>query len=86
MKIAKSKKLEDMGLMEEKEKQMGKELDDLRLKESIMKEKLQLENKKFKEPKEKEAQLAIMVSLSPEAIHCRQPSKSYAIFLKEQWL
>lgn len=40
MKIAKSKNVEDVGLMEEKVIEMGKELSDLRLRESIMMEKL----------------------------------------------
>jgi len=40
MQIAKSKKLEYVGLMEEKLQQMGKEFSDLRLKELVMKEKL----------------------------------------------
>jgi len=40
MKIAKSKKLDDVNLMEEKVQQMVKELTDLRLKKSVMKEKL----------------------------------------------
>lgn len=34
---------------------------------------------------EGESQLATIASLSMEAIQCRHPSKSYAIFLKEKW-
>ena len=35
---------------------------------------------------ERENQLASMASLSLEAIQCRMPAKSYALYLKEQWL
>lgn len=41
MQIDKSKNVENVGLMEEKVIEMGKELSDLRVRESIMKEKLQ---------------------------------------------
>lgn len=34
---------------------------------------------------EKEAQLACMVSWAMEALQCRQPAKSYALYLKDQW-
>jgi len=40
MKFSKSKNVEDVDLMEEKFTKMGKELIDLRLRESIMREKL----------------------------------------------
>lgn len=35
---------------------------------------------------ERESQLVVMASLSLEAITCRMPVKSYALYLKEQWL
>jgi len=35
---------------------------------------------------EKEAQLACMASWAMEALQCRQPAKSYALYLKDQWL
>jgi len=35
---------------------------------------------------EKEAQLACMDSWEIEVIQCRQPAKSYAVYLKDQWL
>jgi len=35
---------------------------------------------------EKENQLVYMASLSLETIQCRMPSKSYALYLREQWL
>lgn len=49
MKIAKSKNVEDVGLMEEKFVEMGKELSDLRMRESMMKEKLQAQNTRLRE-------------------------------------
>jgi len=63
---------------------MRKELSELRKRESTMKEKIQVENMWLREKlQEKETQLSTMASLSMEALQCRQPSKSYAIFLKE---
>jgi len=35
---------------------------------------------------QKEAQLACMASWAMEAIQCRQPAKSYGLYLKDQWL
>ena len=49
MQIAKSKEVEDVGLMEGKVQEMSKELNDLMLMESIMKEKLHLENNRVRE-------------------------------------
>lgn len=87
MQTAKSKSVEDVGLMEEKINEMGKELSDLKLRESTMREKLQAENTRLKEQlQEKETKLATMESLSMEVVQCKQPSKSYAILLKEKWL
>jgi len=40
MQIAKSKSVEDVGLMEEKVNEMGKEFNHLKLRESIMREQL----------------------------------------------
>ena len=84
MKISKSKNVEDVGLMEEKVTKIGKELSDLRLRESIMREKIHAENTRLREKlKENETQLSTMESLSMEVIKCMQLSKSYVIFLKE---
>lgn len=44
MQIDKSQKVEDVGLMEEKVLEMSKELSELRIRESTMKEQLQVEN------------------------------------------
>jgi len=44
MKIAKYKGVEDIGHMEEKLKEMGRELSSLRDKEAIMKNQLEIEN------------------------------------------
>jgi len=35
---------------------------------------------------DKEAQLACMASWAMEALQCRQPAKSYALYLSDQWL
>ena len=35
---------------------------------------------------EKEAQLACMANWAMEALQCRKPAKSYALYLKDQWL
>ena len=87
MQIAKSKKVEDVGFIGEKVLEMGKKLSELREKESTMREQLQEENRWLREKlQEKENQLATMASLSMEALQGRQPSKSYALFLKEQWM
>jgi len=49
MKIAKSKTVEEVGLMEEKFIEMGMKLSDLILRESIMKEKPQEKNTRLRE-------------------------------------
>ena len=36
--------------------------------------------------KEKEAQMACMASWAMAALQCIQPARSYALYLKEQWL
>ena len=35
---------------------------------------------------DKEAQLACMANWAMEALQCRNPAKSYALYLKDQWL
>lgn len=35
---------------------------------------------------EKEAQMACMASWAMEALQCRQPAKSYGLYLRDQWL
>ena len=58
-----------MGLMEEKVLEMGKELSELRERETIMKENIQVENRWLREKvQEKGTQLATMASLSMEAL------------------
>jgi len=79
--------MEDIGHMEEKLKEMGKEVSGLRDKEEIMGSQLGRENAWLRgQLQERENQLACMASLSLEVIQCRMPSKYYDIFLKEQWL
>ena len=87
MQITKSKGVEYIGHMEEKLKEMGKELSGLRDIEAIMRSQLQRENAWLRgQLQERENQLTCMANLSLEAIQCRMSSKSYALFLKEQWL
>ena len=87
MQISRSKGVEDIGHMEQKLKEMGKELSSLRDREAIMKAQLEAENAWLKwQQQEKENQLETMVNLSLEAIQCRMPAKSYALYLKEQLL
>lgn len=87
MHIAKSKGVEDIGHMEEKLKEMDKELSSLRDREAIMGNQLETENAWLKgQLQERENQLACMVNFSLEVIQCRMPAKSYALYLKEQWL
>jgi len=79
--------VEDVGHMEEKLQEMGRELSSIRDRETMMKSQLVAENTWLrKKLQEKEGQLANMESLSMEAIQCRMPTKSYALYLKEQWL
>jgi len=83
MQIAKSKGVEDIRHMEEKIKEMGKELSGLRDREAITRNQLQTENSSLRgKLQEREKQLACMASLSLEAIQCRIPTKSYALYLK----
>lgn len=85
--ISKSKNVDDVGLMEEKATEVGKESSDLRIIMSMMKEQLHEESMRLRERlQEKETQLSTMTSLSMEALQCRNLSKSYALFLKEKWI
>jgi len=87
MQIAKSKGVEDIWHMEEKLKEMGKEINGLRDREAIMRDQLERENAWLRgQLQERENQLASMPSLSLEVIHCRMSAKSYALYCKEQWL
>jgi len=87
MQIPKSKGVEDIEHMEEKLKEMGRELSGLRDREAIMRNQLETKNAwLWGELQERENQLACMASLSLEAIKCRMSAKSYALYLKEKWL
>jgi len=87
MQISKSKGVEDVGHMEEKLKEMGRELNSIMDKEEMMKSQLEVENAWIRgQLQERKIQLATMASLSLEAIQCRMPTESYALYLKEQWL
>ena len=66
---------------------MGKELSSIRVREEMMKAQLEPKNAWLRgQLQERESQLVVMASLSLEAITCRMPVKSYALYLKEQWL
>ena len=87
MQIAKSKGVEDVGHMENKLTEMGRELSALRDSEAITISHLETENELLRRQlQEKETQLACMASLSMEALQCRTPEKSYGLYLKDQWL
>lgn len=84
LQIAKSKGVEEIGHMEEKFKEMDRELCGLRDREAIMKNQLETENAWSRgQLKQRENQLACIASLSLEAIQCRTLAKSYALYLKE---
>ena len=69
MQIAKSKGLEDIGHMEEKLKEMDRELSGLRDRETIRRNQRETENAWLRgQLQERENQLACMASLSLEAI------------------
>jgi len=69
MQIDKSKEVEDVGHMEEKFQEMGRELSNTRDREEIMKSHLEAENTWLrKKLQEREIQLETMASLSMEEI------------------
>ena len=87
MQIAKSKGVEDIGHMEDKLREMGRELSALRDKEAITGSNLENENELLRRQlHEKETHLAYMASLSIESLQCRTSAKSYGLYLKDQWL
>jgi len=64
---------------------MGIELSKIRDIEQIMRYQLEVENTWLRRQlQEKESQLATMESLSMEALQCKMPPKSYALYLKDQ--
>ena len=86
MQIAKSKGVEDIGHMENKLREMGKELSALKDREAITRSHPENENELLRRQlQERETHLAYMASLSMEALQCRTPSKSYGLYLKDQW-
>jgi len=87
MQIAKSKGVEDIGHMESKLKEMGKELSAVRHREAITRIHLETKNELLRRLlQEKETQLACMATWSMEALQCRTLAKSYGLYLKDQWL
>ena len=87
MQIAKSKGVEDIGHMENKLREMGKELSDLRDREAITRSHLETENELLRRQlQEKETQLECISNLSMEALQSRTLAKSYGLYLKDQCL
>ena len=75
MQIPKSKGVEDVGHMEEKVREMGRELSSIRDREAMMKSQLEVENVWLRgKLQERESWLAIVTSLSLDAIQCRMPT------------
>jgi len=73
--------------MENKLREMVRELSDIRNMEVITRSHLETENELLRRQlQEKETQLACMASLSMDALQCRTPKKSYGLYLKDQWL
>ena len=87
MQISKSKWVAYIGHREEKKKEIGKEISGLRDKEEIMRDQLERENAWLRGQLQKTGnQIACTTNLSLEAIQCRMLARSYALYLKEQWL
>lgn len=90
MKLATTKGVRDIGVMEGKVAKLGKYLFDVRLKESVLKKHLQkahAENVAVQDQLQKKGkQVATMAYLCMEAIQHRYPSYSYEVYIKEQWL
>lgn len=81
MKIEKSKGVEGISIMEEKMKNMGEDMADVRFKEKNMRHHLQKDNKKLKSQlQENGEQISTMASLSMESIHYRHPQKNMHSF------
>ena len=73
--------------MEDKLREMGRELSALRDRESITRNHLENENELLRRQlQEKESHLAYVASLSIEALQCRTLAKYYGLYLKDQWL
>jgi len=71
--------------MEDKLKEMGRELSDIRDREAITRIHLENVNELLRRQlQEKEIHLAYMDSVSIEALQCRTPAKSYGLYLKDQ--
>ena len=87
MQIAKYKGVEDAGHMQDKVKEIGKELSSIRDGEGMMKSHFEAENACLRgQLQEWEIQLATMASLSLKGIQWRMPENSYALYLKGKWL
>jgi len=79
--------VEDIGHMENKLREMGKELSIVRHIEAIRRSHLEEQNEMLrKQLQERETQLACIASWSMEALQCIQLAKSYGVYLKDQWL
>ena len=73
--------------MEDKLREMGRELTVLIDREAITISHFVNENELLRRQlQEKETHLAYMASLSMEALQCTTPAKSYGLYLRDQWL
>ena len=87
MQIIKFKGVEYIGNMENKLKEMGRELSVVIHREAITRTHLETKNELLRRQlQEKETQLAYISRCSMEALLCRTPKKSYGVYLKDQWL
>ena len=73
--------------MENKLREMGRELSVVRHREVITRTHLETKNTLLRRQlQERETQLACMASWSVEALQFRTMTKSYGLYLKDQWL
>jgi len=87
MQIAKSKGVEDIGHMERKLREMGRELSAIRHREAITRSQLETENELLRRQlQEKETHLECMAGWSIKALQCTTLVKTYGLYLKDQWL
>jgi len=76
LQIFKSKGVEDIGHMEEKLWDMGRELSNIRDREAMIKSQLEAKNTWLRRQlQEMESQLETMASLSMQAIQCKKLAK-----------
>ena len=73
--------------MENKLREMGRDLSALKDRDEITRSHLETKNELLRRQLQgKETQLACMASLSMDALQCRTPAKFNGLYLKDQWL